>query len=350
MSASDGVRLGFIGAGDICQQRHLPGLQKIPGARLVAVCNRSPESSQRVQAKWGFERTADDWRQVAEADDLDAIFIGTWPYMHCEMSVAALAAGKHVFCQARMCMNWQEAVTMRAAAAAHRQQVAMICPSPHRVRWERTIQRLLQSPEFGKLHSVAVTSTNSANRNPNSVTWRERAELSGINILQVGIFAETLNAWCGDYESLAATTAIPLREKRDAAGAAVRIEIPQIVSITGTLAGGVIATEQHSGLAVGGDRSQIALFGSAATCLVDLLAQTVLVYRSPDAEAELVDDVGDEWAVESEFIAAVRAARRGEPWTVRPDFHEAARYMQKLQAIHDSAGQSRVVRLDKYET
>lgn len=93
------IRLGFIGAGGICEQRHLPNLTKMPGVELVAVCNRSPESSRRVQEKWGFARTVDDWRQIIEASDIDAVFIGTWPYRHCELSLAALAAGKHVFCQ-----------------------------------------------------------------------------------------------------------------------------------------------------------------------------------------------------------------------------------------------------------
>ena len=74
------IRLGFIGAGGICEQRHLPNLVKMPGVKLVAVCNRSPESSRRVLEKWGFARTADDWQQIVEADDIDAVFIGTWPY------------------------------------------------------------------------------------------------------------------------------------------------------------------------------------------------------------------------------------------------------------------------------
>ena len=350
MTANDRLRIGFIGAGDISQQRHLPGLQAISGARLVAVCNRSPESSQRVQARWGFERTAADWREVAEAADIDAVFIGTWPYKHCEMSVAALAAGKHVFCQARMCMNWNEAVRMRAAAAERPRQVAMICPSPHRVRWERTVLNLLKSPDFGELRSVTVTSTSAANCDPQAVSWRERAELSGINVLQVGIFAETLHAWCGEYDSLAAGASIPIPEKRDASGAIVRIEIPQIVSIAGTLASGALATEFHSGLAAGRDQSEIVLFGSDATCKVDLLAQKVLLYPSPDSEAIVQGDAGDPWNVERAFIDAVRAARRGEPWAVRPVFEEAARYMQKLQAIHDSAAQARLVRLAEYQS
>lgn len=344
MNQLESIRLGLIGAGGICEQRHLPNLAKMSGVELVAVCNRSPESSLRVREKWGFARSAEDWRQIVEAKDIDVVFIGTWPYLHCELSLAALAAGKQVFCQARMCMDWAEARRMVAAADARPQQVAMVCPSPFRVHWERTVLDLLASDRFGRLLSVLVISANSANRDPQQISWRERRELSGLNILQVGIYAETLNAWCGDYESLTAKTAI-LQDKFDEQGRKFEIQIPQTVSITGTLGGGIPITEFHTGLASGYERAEVLLCGSAATCRVDLLAQQVVLYpaASSSTNGEVIDTVGDEWQVEAEFLAAIRSARRGESWHVRPNFSEGARYMRKMQAIHDSACESRVI-------
>ena len=90
------IRISFIGAGGICEQQHLPGLARIPGIELAAVCNRSAESSERIKQKWGFARIETDWRKVIDDPDIDAIFIGTWPYLHRELSIAALNAGKHV--------------------------------------------------------------------------------------------------------------------------------------------------------------------------------------------------------------------------------------------------------------
>src|SRR5262245_24496244 len=224
MSSANRLGVAFIGAGGICEQRHLPGLAKCPEAELISVCNRSEESSRRVAQKWGFRRTAVDWEQIIDDPAVDAVFIGTWPYMHRELSVAALEAGQHVFCQARMCMDWREAQEMVAAAAAHPHQVSMICPSPYRVRWERRVKHLLKSGELGELRSVNVILAGAANCKPNQVTWRERIELSGLNILQVGIIAETLNAWCGEYESLAAVTRVLISEKRDTSGQTVEIK------------------------------------------------------------------------------------------------------------------------------
>ena len=234
---------------------------------------------------------------------------------------------------------------MVAVANAHPQQVAMVCPSPFRVRWERTVRNLLASERFGRLSSVVVIAENSANRDPQQVSWRERRELSGLNILQVGIYAETLNAWCGDYSSLTATTSIPFN-KHDAQGQKIEIQIPQIVSITGTLTGGISCTEFHTGLADGYERAEILLCGSAAICRV-LLAKQVVLHSAASTVDEVIDSVGDEWQVEAEFLAAVQAARRGEPWQVSPNFTEAARYMRKMQAIYDSSRESRLVNLSE---
>jgi predicted dehydrogenase len=333
------VRVSFIGAGGICEQRHLPGLAQIPGVELVSVCNRSVESSERIKQKCGFERIESEWRKVIDDPTVHAIFIGTWPYLHCELSLAALTAGKHVFCQARMCMDWNEAQQMTAAAAAHPQLVNMICPSPFRVRWERTVKQVLAAPEFGQLQMVNVDSRNFANGNPNQVSWREQIRYSGLNILQVGIFAETLNAWCGEYATLTATTKIELPEKRDAVGQRHEIQVPQVVQIRGKLAAGALIAETHSGLSPQ-EISEITLFGTEKTCHLDLLAGNVqLLRKQGPSNKQVVDSTGDPWQVEAEFIAAVRAARRGESWQVsgqiNPDFSEASRYMRKMQLIHD---------------
>ncbi len=343
----DKIRVSFIGAGGICEQRHLPNLVTFPEVELITVCNRSLESSRKVAEKWKFRRTSENWREVIAEAGVDAVFIGTWPYMHREMSIAALAAGKHVFCQARMCMDWQEAKQMVAAAESAPQIVNMVCPPPHRVLWERPVKELLSRGRLGDLQSVIAISTSAANCDPNNVTWRERIELSGLNVLQVGIFAETLNSWCGEYESLVATCRILQPEKCDGEGNKVEIQIPQVVSLIGNLESGVHAAEYHSGLAVGYERSQIVLFGSSATCAVDLLAQQMRLLKdtSRPNDGELINDGGDAWRVERQFIDAVLAARRGEPWHVSPDFVEAAKYMRKMQAIHDSAARSKAIAL-----
>jgi len=86
--------MGFVGAGRNTRSRHIPGLQKQPGVEFVAVANRSRESGERVAKEFGIRRVEADWRDVVRAPDVDAVCIGTWPSTHCEMTLAALAAGR----------------------------------------------------------------------------------------------------------------------------------------------------------------------------------------------------------------------------------------------------------------
>src|SRR6516165_9128405 len=103
------LRVGLIGAGGNTRARHIPGLRAIPGVEIVAVCNRRPESTAAAAREFGIPRTFDRWQDLVADPGIDAVVIGTWPYLHCPVTLAALAAGKHVLTEARLAMNAAEA-------------------------------------------------------------------------------------------------------------------------------------------------------------------------------------------------------------------------------------------------
>ena len=344
------IRIGFIGAGSIFRTRHLPALSATPGVKFVAVANRTRESGKEIANEFGIADVMTDWRALLARKDIDAVMIGTWPYMHREMSVAALDAGKHVFCQARMAMELWDAREMLAAARAHPEFVNMVCPPPTRMPFEPFIRDVLAKNKLGTITLVELHSRSGANLNPNAVHWRERRELSGKQVMAMGIFAETLNAILGPYESLSAQTGVFIGEKKDAEGKAVAIRVPQVVTITGRLASGALAIEHHLGLAADkttpGD--QLTIYGTRGTLRYRFgdtveLAAAGEELRPVDVPASL----RLEWWTESQFIDAVRNAMAGKKWKVSPDFEEAILYMKKVEAIHLSAATGRVVKLSE---
>src|SRR5437773_9574636 len=123
------IRVGFVGAGNNTRRRHIPGFQKQPGVELVGVANRTKESRESVSREFGLARVYEDWRDLVRARDVDAVCIGTWPYMHCEITVAALEAGKHVLCEARMAMGAAEGRPLLAAARPAANLVAQLVPA-----------------------------------------------------------------------------------------------------------------------------------------------------------------------------------------------------------------------------
>ena len=95
------LRIGIVGAGQITRKRHLPGFRAIPGVKVVGVCNLRRESSTRVAREFDIPKVFESWEHLVDSPEIDAVVIGTWPYLHCPITLAALGVGKHVLTQAR---------------------------------------------------------------------------------------------------------------------------------------------------------------------------------------------------------------------------------------------------------
>ena len=88
--------------------------------RMAAVCGRDEEKVRAAATRLGWERTYTDWRDLVAADDIDVVDICTPGDSHCEIALAALAAGKHVLCEKPLANTVEEAREMVAAAEAAR--------------------------------------------------------------------------------------------------------------------------------------------------------------------------------------------------------------------------------------
>ena len=76
------IRIGLIGAGGNTRLRHIPGLRAIAGVDLVGVCNQRPESTQAVAREFAIAKTYARWEDLIADPEIDAVVIGTWPYLH----------------------------------------------------------------------------------------------------------------------------------------------------------------------------------------------------------------------------------------------------------------------------
>src|SRR5437868_3425576 len=128
------LRIGLIGAGANTRLRHIPGLREQENVTLVAVCNRRPSSTAAVAREYGIPRTFERWQDLVADPGLDAVVVGTWPYLHCPVTLAALEAGKHVLTEARMSLTAAEAHRMFAAAQRFPNLITQVVPSPYGLR------------------------------------------------------------------------------------------------------------------------------------------------------------------------------------------------------------------------
>jgi predicted dehydrogenase len=339
------VRVGIVGAGANTRLRHIPGLKAQSGVEIVSVANRTRESSERAAREFGIPRVYDSWQELVRAGDTDAICIGTWPYLHCEVTLAALAANKHVLCEARMAMNAAEAHRMAEAARRRPDLVAQLVPAPHTLEVDGTIQTLLAEGYLGQLLAVEAHALQGRFVDRQApLHWRQDASLSGLNILNMGIWYEAMMRWVGPAERVTAATLVAVPERRDAAGALRPVTVPDHVDILATLAGGALAHLRFSSITALAPPNEAWLFGSEGTLRLDADARRLYGgRRGATALEEIVipaeHRVG--WRVEEEFVNAVRGVEK----ITRTGFDDGVRYMEFTEAVARSAASGQAVSL-----
>lgn len=123
---SDAVRYGMIGTGtEGCTL--LSFLTTIPEGRCVATCDIYPPNLKKgIETIGGNPDTYEDYRQMLDRKDIDAILICTPLNLHAQMVIDSLNAGKHVFVEKTMFFKEEEEAPIRQAAAAHPKQVLQI--------------------------------------------------------------------------------------------------------------------------------------------------------------------------------------------------------------------------------
>jgi predicted dehydrogenase len=346
MSEGGVVRVGIVGAGGIVRSRHLPGLKKIGGVELVAVSNRTVDSARRVAQEWGIDDVMPEWRDLVARDDIDAVLIGTWPYMHCPVTLAALDAGKHVLCQARMALNLDEARQM-LRAAMRSDRVTMLCPPPHGLKGDAVMRRLLGNGRVGKVHLIRLTSLSGVFADSQQpIHWRQDRRLSGRNVLTLGIYAEVIHRWLGHAQRVSATlwTSVPQRPSADRASM-VPVEIPDNVLVSGRMESGAGLDIAMSGVVPNAVDDLLEVYGDRGGVRYNFAQDTITAAHFGEPWEEVAIPPAEErhWTVEADFIAAIREGRGGN--NLHPDFHDGYKYMEFLEAVWQSHGQRRHVDL-----
>ncbi|GAA4337009.1 hypothetical protein GCM10023149_46250 [Mucilaginibacter gynuensis] len=101
-SANDQINIALIGAGGMGTQDALVALQ-IPGVKLVAVCDLYDGRLKDAKNRWGADIfTTRNYKEILSRKDIDAVIIGTPDHWHQQISIDAMRAGKHVYCEKPM--------------------------------------------------------------------------------------------------------------------------------------------------------------------------------------------------------------------------------------------------------
>lgn len=154
------IRIGIIGAG-FARTTQIPGFKNCEGAKIVAIASAHREHAAEVAREFDIPHVEDNWRGVIARDDIDLVSIVTPVVTHCEMTLAALDAGKAVLCEKPMAMNGDEARRMMERA----REKGVLALIDHELRFlpgRIKLREHLQRGKIGKVrHARLVLRTDS---------------------------------------------------------------------------------------------------------------------------------------------------------------------------------------------
>ena len=333
------VRVGIVGAGANTTSKHIPLLQAIDGVEIVGVANRSEASSAAVAKRFGIPKTYGHWEKAVADPDTNAIVIGTWPYLHCPVTLAALDAGKHVLTEARMAMNAGEARRMLDASLAKPGLVAQVVPSPITLFADATIQRLIAEGYLGQLLAVESRIRGGFLDSDSPMHWRQSSELSGNNILAMGIYYEAVMRWVSRATNVMARAKTFTTQRPNETGEPQPVEVPEHLDVVADLECGAQLHLQQSAVTALLEDDAFYLFGSEG--VLRLTGDRLFGGRRGDSqftEISVADGERGEWRVEVDFVAAIR----GERSVTHTTFADGVHYMEFTDAVARSIRSGRL--------
>ncbi len=179
MSTEKTIRWGMIGCGQVTEVKSGPGFQKADHSCLQAVMCRNGELAKDYAQRHGVPKYTDDSDELIHDSEVDAVYIATPPHVHHDYVQQVAKAGKPVYVEKPMALNYQQCIDMNT--------VCEKAGVPLWVAYYRralpkflTIKSLLEKGLIGETRSVMVTFTRPFTHDLGKpLPWRVQPEIAG---------------------------------------------------------------------------------------------------------------------------------------------------------------------------
>ncbi|MBR5295657.1 MAG: Gfo/Idh/MocA family oxidoreductase [Clostridia bacterium] len=146
--------LGVIGCGRIAKNAHLPAFSKMENIRVKYACDLLSEKAKALQESFPIiENITEDYKTVLADPEVDAVYVLTPNYAHYTITMDALRAGKHVFCEKPITVNYELSVEMAEEAKVSGKMLNIgVCN-----RYHKSVEMLEQwnrEGRFGNIYHV----------------------------------------------------------------------------------------------------------------------------------------------------------------------------------------------------
>ncbi len=193
------IKTGIIGCGGIANQKHLPALKAFSDrCEIVAFCDIVPERAQKAAKEYGASdaKVYTDYRELLADASIDDVHVCTPNVSHCEITVAALEAGKHVLCEKPMAATTADAEKMMAAY----KKSGKLFTIGYQNRYRSDSLTLKAICEQGDLGDIYYAKAHAIRRRgvPTWGVFPDKSKQGGGPLIDIGTHALDLTLWMMD--------------------------------------------------------------------------------------------------------------------------------------------------------
>lgn len=244
MSEVDRIRIGVIGASPpgFGDRAHLPAIQAAEGLTLEAVCTTRESTARAAAEKWGARKWYSNVEAMCDDPDVDLVTVAVRPRFHHPLAMAALRAGKPVYCEWPLALDTPEALEMArlAAEAGVPTAVGLQGRFAPAVTWAR---RLVEEGAVGKPLSFVVSQMLSKFEVDSDRSWLVRhEEASGALFVAFAHVVDSVRMILGNVESICARQLTLSPAGVYSEGGTFEWQTADTVMALAELSGGVVGT------------------------------------------------------------------------------------------------------------
>src|SRR6476620_10448464 len=270
------IGYAFMGKAHSNAWRNVASFFDVPAFEQKVLVGRDAGAVAEAAAKYGWAESATDWRTVITRDDIDIVDICAPGWMHAEIAIAALAAGKHVLVEKPLANTLAEAELMTAAAAKARARgvQSMIGFNYRRVPALALARELIAEGRLGTVRHVRAAYLQDWLADAQApMTWRLRKETAGSGALgDIASHAidQVLFLLGGEVNEVTGRLNTFV-DRRPGENGLEDVTVDDAAWATLSLASGAIASVEVSRVATGRKNSlQIEVYGDKGSLLFDL--------------------------------------------------------------------------------
>lgn len=235
MAADKQVRVAVLGAAGFSEVAHIPGVNAHPQGQVVALYSRDLARAKEMAQRAGVPEATDDLDALLARDDIDAVTVPSTNANHYTYTMAALRAGKHVFCEKPMALN----ASLAAEMVQEARQRSLVNEIAFIFRYTLCLQELrkrVAQGEIGRPHYVTIEQQGYSWFRNTQATWRTFAGEHGAGQLgEMGSHCfDTVNyvvgPGAGYISQLAAVTYTIPRQVAGSDGKEVAVETLDLAS------------------------------------------------------------------------------------------------------------------------